>query len=187
VTEDQEIDRLRLLLCTVVGLVEIDPREIEEEMGVAPRFLHRLFNNFVEFKVQHLYAVLDAIGLPAVEFFDLAYPVRSAPPSPLAVRLRRRLDELTPEELAEVIERAGRPTRYPPGSTPPPRRTLRPSRLARSPETDEPRRRWRVRARPPRPRPGAVERAAPSGTAPESEDRLAGAIERILRQILIEE
>jgi hypothetical protein len=178
VSRDEEIERLRALLCLVVGVLDLEPRAVEERLGASPRFLHRLFNNFIEFRVQHLYAVLEAIDLEPSEFFRLAYPSLPAASTPAAVALRQRLPELSPEAKKLAIERAGHPTRHTPEADPPPRRERASSFVRRAYE-------------PPALPPPVVSAPAPpelftAGEEPEG-DRLAQAMERILRQILSEE
>jgi len=187
-----------MLLCTYVGVLDVDPRTLEERMGVSPRFLHRLFNNFIEFRVQYLFAILAALEIEPAEFFALAYPDLPAEPSHTAAELRRRLRDLTPEARERAIGRAGRPTRLAPGSVQPVRRQRFPGTptrppagrgVERSPRPEAPSRPASAPKPPPAALPRAAAPAAPAaGSPPEPlEDRLAGAIERVLRQILVEE
>lgn len=174
---EEEIERLRSLLCLVVGVLNLEPRAVEERLGASPRFLHRLFNNFIEFRVQHLYAVLEAIELEPSEFFQLAYPSLPVTSSPAALALRQRLGGLSPEAKKLAIERAGHPTRHSPEGEPQPRRGRMSSFVKRAYEAPAP---------PPPSIPLSGPPPAPANSEPGG-DRLTLALERILRQILSEE
>ncbi|HKH49397.1 MAG TPA: helix-turn-helix transcriptional regulator [Thermoanaerobaculia bacterium] len=84
------------VLTTAMRILDISNREIEKRLQMSPSYLSRLFNGLIELRMEHLLAISRAIGLTPAEFFSLAYPKRSAPPSEAALRLRRVLQELSP-------------------------------------------------------------------------------------------
>lgn len=84
------------VLTTAMRILDLSNREIEKRLQLSPSYLSRLFNGLIELRAEHLLAISRAIGLKPAEFFHLAYPRRSDPPSEAALRLRRVLQELQP-------------------------------------------------------------------------------------------
>src|SRR6478672_9438637 len=79
--EREEVDRLLLVLRTVIRILGHPLREVERRLGLHPSYLGRLFQGVIEPKVEHVLAVSRALGLAPAEFFDLVYPQRPDPPS----------------------------------------------------------------------------------------------------------
>ena len=91
-----EVERLIRVLTTAMRILDLSNREIEKRLHLSPSYLSRLFNGLIELRVEHLLAISRAIGLTPAEFFYLAYPKRTDPPSEASVQLRRVLQELQP-------------------------------------------------------------------------------------------
>ena len=91
-----EVERLIRVLTTAMRILDLSNREIEKRLHLSPSYLSRLFNGLIELRVEHLLAISRAIGLTPAEFFYLAYPKRTEPPSEAALQLRRVLEELQP-------------------------------------------------------------------------------------------
>jgi transcriptional regulator with XRE-family HTH domain len=94
--DKDETQRLIRVLTTAMRILGLSNREIEKRLQLSPSYLSRLFNGLIELRVEHLLAISRAIGLKPAEFFHLAYPKRSEPPSEAALQLRRALQELQP-------------------------------------------------------------------------------------------
>jgi len=90
------VERLIRVLTTAMRILDLSNREIEKRLHLSPSYLSRLFNGLIELRVEHLLAISRAIGLTPAEFFYLAYPKRTDPPSEASVQLRRVLQELQP-------------------------------------------------------------------------------------------
>jgi transcriptional regulator with XRE-family HTH domain len=91
-----EVERLIRVLTTAMRILDLSNREIEKRLHLSPSYLSRLFNGLIELRAEHLLAISRAIGLTPAEFFHLAYPKRTEPPSEAALQLRRVLQELQP-------------------------------------------------------------------------------------------
>jgi transcriptional regulator with XRE-family HTH domain len=94
--DKDEAERLIRVLTTAMRILDLSNREIEKRLDLSPSYLSRLFNGLIELRVEHLLSISRAIGLKPAEFFHLAYPKRSDPPSEAALQLRRVLQELQP-------------------------------------------------------------------------------------------
>ena len=94
--DKEEAERLIRVLTTAMRILDLSNREIEKRLSLSPSYLSRLFNGLIELRVEHLLSISRAIGLTPAEFFHLAYPKRSDPPSEAALQLRRVLQELQP-------------------------------------------------------------------------------------------
>lgn len=94
--DKDEAERLIRVLTTAMRILDISNREIEKRLDLSPSYLSRLFNGLIELRVEHVLSISRAIGLKPAEFFHLAYPKRSDPPSEAALQLRRVLQELQP-------------------------------------------------------------------------------------------
>lgn len=113
--DKEEVERLIRVLTTAMRVLDLSNREIEKRLHLSPSYLSRLFNGLIELRAEHLLAISRAIGLTPAEFFHLAYPKRTDPPSEAALQLRRVLQELQP----------------PPPPPPPPSPALREDELER--------------------------------------------------------
>jgi transcriptional regulator with XRE-family HTH domain len=91
-----EVERLIRVLTTAMRILDLSNREIEKRLHLSPSYLSRLFNGLIELRAEHLLAISRAIGLTSAEFFHLAYPKRTEPPSEASLQLRRVLQELQP-------------------------------------------------------------------------------------------
>src|SRR5690349_132437 len=80
-SDKDEVDRLMNVLRTSIRLLGLPNREIERRLGLTPSYVSRLFAGTIELKVEHVVAIVRAIGLQPWEFFELAYPRRSEPTS----------------------------------------------------------------------------------------------------------
>lgn len=80
-SDKDEVDRLMNVLRTAIRLLGLTNREIERRLQLTPSYVSRLFAGAIELKVEHVIAISRAIGLQPWEFFELAYPRRSDPPS----------------------------------------------------------------------------------------------------------
>jgi len=99
---EAEIDRLKSLLQTVLrhrgpgqGL-RVGARALERQLGWAAGTLSRVLQGKIEFRFRHLFDVLEAIGIPPEDFFELAYPKPSRSGGGAA------------QELLELLESRGR-------------------------------------------------------------------------------
>jgi transcriptional regulator with XRE-family HTH domain len=102
--EKEELDRLLLVLRTVIRLVGLSLGEIGRRLDMAPPHLSRLFRGSIELKVEHVLAISRALGLSPAEFFELAYPRRPDPPSESSKAIHKLLRNMLP------IEREGWPS-----------------------------------------------------------------------------
>jgi len=96
--EQEEVDRLLLVLRTAIRLLGLTNREIERRLGMTPSYLGRLFGGTIELKVEHVLAIARALGLAPAEFFELAYPRRPDPPSASSKTIHKLLRDMQPIE-----------------------------------------------------------------------------------------
>lgn len=104
----QILDTLRLVL----RLLEITNRHVESEMGWSHGYLSRIFAGNIELRVSHVLEMTAVIGLHPAELFDLVWPVKPQPPTPVAARLDAFLrryqpppHEVTQSELTEILKK----------------------------------------------------------------------------------
>jgi transcriptional regulator with XRE-family HTH domain len=97
--EKKEVDRLLLVLRTVIRILGYSAREIERRSGMTPSYLGRLFGGIIELKVEHVLAISRALGLAPAEFFELAYPQRPDSPSETSKAIHKLLRALQPIEV----------------------------------------------------------------------------------------
>jgi magnesium chelatase family protein len=102
-------ERIRWLVDTLkvaLRLLDVTNRAIETKNGWSHGYLSRLFGGTIELRLDHVFAILDAIGVSAAEFFLLAYPTPPVPLSPPASRLYqllRRFQANDPAPLAASL------------------------------------------------------------------------------------
>src|SRR6266496_2682838 len=89
--EEEEVDRLLLILKTTIRILGLTNREIERRLGLHPSYLGRLFQGVIELKVEHVLAVSRGLGLAPAELFELAYPCRPDPPAESAKAIHNLL------------------------------------------------------------------------------------------------
>jgi Helix-turn-helix len=84
--------KVRTILAAVVErlatAVRADPRrtaEIERRAGFGQRYLAQLMRGQIALKVEHVYAILEALGLDPMEFWAGVHGVRPQQPQPFAV------------------------------------------------------------------------------------------------------
>ena len=94
--EQEEVDRLLLVLRTAIRLLGLTNREVERRLGMTPSYLGRLFGGTIELKVEHVISIARAMGIQPWEFFELAYPRRSDPPSEPFRAIRTLLRDMQP-------------------------------------------------------------------------------------------
>ena len=97
---EAESRRILELLSTLIRILGLSNREIERRVGLSPSYLSRLFGGYLELKMEHVLEIGRALGLEPQEFFELAYPKSSEPPSESMERLRNVLDTLQPKRPA---------------------------------------------------------------------------------------
>src|SRR5688572_25377722 len=103
----EETQRLIQMLRVAMRILDVSNRDIEKQLGLSYGYLSRLFSGAIELKVEHILQILEVLGLTPAEFFHLAYPRRTTPPSEAAVRMRAILDgfsPITPEERSPAGE-----------------------------------------------------------------------------------
>jgi transcriptional regulator with XRE-family HTH domain len=104
---EAEIDRLKSLLQNVLRYrgpgqgLRVGARALERQLGWAAGTLSRVLQGKIELRFRHLFDVLEAIGIPPEDFFELAYPK----PSPSGGGA---------QELLELLESRGRRGPQPP-------------------------------------------------------------------------
>jgi transcriptional regulator with XRE-family HTH domain len=102
-----EIQRLLHVLRVAMRILDVSNRDIEKKLGFSYGYLSRLFAGSIELKVEHVLQILEVLGLTPAEFFQLAYPRKTAPPSEAAVRMKDILEgigPLAPEERPGAAE-----------------------------------------------------------------------------------
>jgi transcriptional regulator with XRE-family HTH domain len=70
---DEEIRRLAQLLGTLVRLSGVPAYSIERQLGMSKGTLTKVFKGQVELRVRHILLVLQALQVPADQFFSMAY------------------------------------------------------------------------------------------------------------------
>lgn len=90
---EHEVERLLQLSKTVMRMLGVTNRELSRRLGINPSHLSRILNGQLELKVEHLLNIAAALGLQPDEFFRLAYPARTEPPTESAQVLRGLLPE----------------------------------------------------------------------------------------------
>lgn len=96
-----EVHRLLHVLRVAMRILEVTNRDIEKKMGLSYGYLSRLFAGNIELKVEHVLLISEILGLTPAEFFQLAYPRKTVPPTESAVRMQAILDgigSVAPEE-----------------------------------------------------------------------------------------
>ena len=115
----EEIQRLIQMLRVAMRILDVSNRDIEKQLGLSYGYLSRLFSGAIELKMEHILQILEVLGLTPAEFFQLAYPRRTSPPSEAAARMRTILDgfgpitpeerpptgEMSPEEIEKTVSR----------------------------------------------------------------------------------
>lgn len=97
----EEIQRLLHMLRVAMRILDVSNRDVEKKLGLSYGYLSRLFSGSIELKVEHILEILQVLGLTPTEFFQLAYPRKTVPPSESATRIRAILEgfgSLSPEE-----------------------------------------------------------------------------------------
>jgi len=97
----EEIQRLLQVLRLAMRILDVSNRDIEKKLGLSYGYLSRLFSGSIELKVEHILLISDVLGLTPAEFFQLAYPRKTAPLSESAARLRSILEGIGPFSLDE--------------------------------------------------------------------------------------
>jgi len=102
-SDKEEVNRLLNVLRTSIRLLGLTNREIARRLGLTPSYVSRIFSGTIELKVEHVLAITRAMGLEPWEFFELAYPRRSASPSESFQSIRTLLRDMQPppEPLAQ--------------------------------------------------------------------------------------
>jgi transcriptional regulator with XRE-family HTH domain len=95
-SDKEEVDRLLNVLRTSIRLLGLTNREIERRLGLTPSYVSRIFSGTIELKVEHVLAIARAMGLEPWEFFELAYPRRSEPPTESFRSIRTLLRDMQP-------------------------------------------------------------------------------------------
>ena len=90
---EPEVERLLHLSKTVMRMLGVTNRELARRLGINPSHLSRILNGQLELKVEYLLNIAAALGLQPDEFFRLAYPTRTEPPTESAQVLRGLLPE----------------------------------------------------------------------------------------------
>jgi transcriptional regulator with XRE-family HTH domain len=96
--EEEEVDRLLLVLKTATHILGLTNREIERRLGMKPSYLGRLFGGIIELRVGHMLAISRALGLAPAELIELAYPRRPDPPSESSKAIHKLLRDMQPIE-----------------------------------------------------------------------------------------
>src|SRR3954453_11332703 len=94
--EQEEVDRLLLVLRTAIRILGLTNREVERRLGLTPSYLGRLLGGNIELKVEHVLAISRALGLAPAEFFELADPQRPDSPSETSKAIHELLRALQP-------------------------------------------------------------------------------------------
>jgi transcriptional regulator with XRE-family HTH domain len=97
-SDQDEVDRVLNVLRTSIRLLGLTNREIERRLGLTPSYVSRLFAGAIELKVEHVVSISRAMGLQPWEFFELAYPRRSDPPSEPFRAIRNLLRDMQPAQ-----------------------------------------------------------------------------------------
>jgi transcriptional regulator with XRE-family HTH domain len=106
-SDKAEVDRLLNVLRTSIRLLGLTNREIERRLGLTPSYISRIFSGTIELKMEHVLAIARAIGLAPWEFFELAYPRRSDPPSESFQAIRTLLRDMQPPPEPPARQAAG--------------------------------------------------------------------------------
>lgn len=116
-TEVEEARRIIQLIQTMQRILDISNRDLERKLGLSPSYLSRLYNGLIELRLEHLAKLIPAMGLRLDEFFAIAYPRSSRPPSEAARRMKEVFGQFesseaslpqvkTEADLRELIETA---------------------------------------------------------------------------------
>lgn len=97
----EEIQRLLHVLRVAMRILDVSNRDVEKRLGLSYGYLSRLFANTIELKVEHILQITEVLGLTPAEFFQLAYPRKTSPPSDAATRMRAILEGIGPFQPEE--------------------------------------------------------------------------------------
>jgi transcriptional regulator with XRE-family HTH domain len=97
-SDQDEVGRVLNVLRTSIRLLGLTNREIERRLGLTPSYVSRLFAGAIELKMEHVVSISRAMGLQPWEFFELAYPRRSDPPSEPFRAIRNLLRDMQPAQ-----------------------------------------------------------------------------------------
>lgn len=97
----EEIHRLLHVLRVAMRILDVSNRDVEKRLGLSYGYLSRLFANTIELKVEHILQITEVLGLTPAEFFQLAYPRKTSPPSDAATRMRAILEGIGPFQAEE--------------------------------------------------------------------------------------
>lgn len=69
----EEVERILSLLDKLIAFQRVQIRDVEAAMGVKQGYIARLFRGGINFRYDHVLAILDAIGISPRQFFQFAY------------------------------------------------------------------------------------------------------------------
>lgn len=92
----EEVQRLIQVLRVAMRILDVSNRDVEKKLNLSYGYLSRLFSGAIELKVEHILQIVDVLGLTPAEYFQLAYPRKTSPPSESAARMRAILDGFGP-------------------------------------------------------------------------------------------
>lgn len=96
---DAEIRRVAKLLETEIHVAGSSKRAVEKKLGVAAGYLTKVVKGGLELRLRHVLEVAEATGFDVAEFFQKAFPPKTAATS------GRREAGVSPGEIAEMEER----------------------------------------------------------------------------------
>jgi len=84
---ETDINWVRTNLKTILRLLGISNREVENRIGWCHGYLSRVFAGTLELRLDHILAILEVADLHPAEFFHLTWPAPAEPTSPAAREL----------------------------------------------------------------------------------------------------
>lgn len=104
-----EVQRIVRLLEAAFRVSKVPLRAFERKIGMGSGTLSRIFRGEIELKLRHVFDVLSGLGIPAEEFFALAYRKTTSRGEDLARDVMTLLEDHLPSPAAEE------PAEEPPG------------------------------------------------------------------------
>lgn len=100
----EEVDRIRSRLKLLIHLSKSNQRQVEQRAGFSKGYLSQLLCGNIDLKYRHVLSVLDALDIPAYEFFADLYPERPSRLLGALARFRRQSQPIDPQ-IREQIAR----------------------------------------------------------------------------------
>ncbi len=103
----EEVDRIRSRLKLLIHLSRSSQRQVERRAGFSKGYLSQLLCGNIDLKYRHLLSVLEALEVPAYEFFADLYPERPSRLLSALAHFRRESRPIDPQVREQIARLYG--------------------------------------------------------------------------------